>query len=250
MALPASNAAMIRKIILIKFTLRPSEDAVLSPSDIRFISMCRMNATNRATIIYGTAKDTLSIVTPEKLPIKKSTLLTLASGTTVIIVSVKAENILDTAIPERTIASLDASVFLAIKYTIVTDNIDPKNADMGAKPIDEGKNAATIIIERPAPELTPIILGLHIGFPKTVCRIVPEQESAAPDKTAARVLGSLTKWNICMLLLFVLLSEMIFHNSCKEILTAPTQMLITIKTIRLINEIHIIVEFLCAELWV
>lgn len=55
-----------------------------------------------------------------------------------------------------------------------------------------GKKAATNMVNKPAPEFTPIILGLARELLSTDCRITPETANAQPARTAARVLGILT----------------------------------------------------------
>ncbi len=59
-----------------------------------------------------------------------------------------------------------------------------------------GKKAAIKTVNRPAPEFTPIMLGLARELFKTDWRIVPETAKAQPARTAARVLGILTKLTI------------------------------------------------------
>lgn len=52
------------------------------------------------------------------------------------------------------------------------------------------------VVKRPAPELTPIILGPARELFSTVCSINPDKDRAAPAKIAAKVLGILTKFMI------------------------------------------------------
>lgn len=58
---------------------------------------------------------------------------------------------------------------------------------MAEREKQDGKNAAINTVNRPAPELTPIMLGLARELLSTDCKITPETENAHPAKTAAKV---------------------------------------------------------------
>lgn len=132
------------------------------------------------------------MVTPDSPPIKKLVLLMAVSGQMVRSVSVMAPIKLDTATPDNTIVILDAPVFLAIKYTNNVASKAPIKAAIGIKVIYAGNNAIIKVVNKPAPELTPIILGPARALFSTVCSIKPDSDSAQPAKIAARVRGILT----------------------------------------------------------
>ncbi len=56
-----------------------------------------------------------------------------------------------------------------------------------------GKKAAINTVNNPAPEFTPIILGLARELFNTDWSIAPDTDKAQPARTAANVLGILTK---------------------------------------------------------
>jgi len=131
-------------------------------------------------------------VTPDSPPIKKLVLLMAVSGLMVRIVSVIAPIKLDTATPDNTIAIRDAPVFFAIKYTSNVAKKAPAKAATGISIIYAGNNAVIKVVNKPAPELTPIILGPARALFSTVCNINPYNDRAQPAKIAAKVLGILT----------------------------------------------------------
>ena len=120
------------------------------------------------------------MVTPDNPPIKKLVLPMAVSGQRVRSVSVMAPIKLDTATPDNTIVILDAPVFFAIKYTNNVTIRAPIKAAIGIKVIYAGNNAIIKVVNKPAPELTPIMLGPARALFSTVCSIKPDNDSAQP----------------------------------------------------------------------
>lgn len=100
---------------------------------------------------------------------------------------------LETAIPDKTIDIRDAPVFCAIAKTISTAIRPPAKAAKGARYRLAGKKALMKTVRKPAPEFTPIILGLARELFNTDCKIAPDNDKEQPASIAAMVRGILTK---------------------------------------------------------
>lgn len=65
----------------------------------------------------------------------------------------------------------------------------PKKAAMGIMPKLAGKKAVANAVKRPAPEFTPIMVGLAKALFNTDCKINPDTANPLPAIIADRVLG-------------------------------------------------------------
>ncbi len=138
-------------------------------------------------IIPGTRS--LFIVTPDSPPIINDVLFMTVSGKIINTVSVIAPIRLDTATPANIIVIRDAPVFLATKYTTIVAKNAPKKAARGIILKLAGKNTVAKAVNSPAPEFTPIIVGLAKALFKTDCSISPDMANPLPANMADKVLG-------------------------------------------------------------
>lgn len=101
----------------------------------------------------------------------------------------------------------------------------PQKADTGTSPGNIGKKEALSSAKKPAPELTPIILGLAKALFNTACIKVPLTAKAAPAAMAAIVLGKreYIKIRYSVVLDFPWMKS--FHNSKGENIVLPVKRL-------------------------
>ena len=113
----------------------------------------------------------------------------VASGSKVVTRSVPAERMALTATPASTTVSREAPMRPASRRMSSAAASAPRNAATGRSPAAPGKKQANNSAAKPAPALTPTMLGLASGLSSTPCNMTPDTASAAPESMAASVRG-------------------------------------------------------------
>ena len=160
-------------------------------------------------------------VTPDKEPTINCTELIAKSVSRIFIIFTPADKKLDTVIPASTIVMRE----LSETYANTNINNDVNNAPTkditGCKNRLCGNNAIESITKKPAPELTPIVLGLASELFITSCNMIPATASPEPAKSPAITRGSLTILIITAVLETVSLPVRAANISLKPTLTLP-----------------------------
>ena len=108
-----------------------------------------------------------------------------------------ALKMLDTATPASTRVMRLAPVRSAMSSTSSTPRKAPRKAARGVRVTDWGKRAEHSTTIRPAPELTPMMLGAARGLLRTLWITAPETARAIPASRQPQVRGRRTYWMIC-----------------------------------------------------
>ena len=98
--------------------------------------------------------------------------------------------------PPSTRVILEAPVSRESSSTRLTAPMAPKKDSQGVLPSRPGKHTAARATAKPAPALTPMMLGAARGLWSTVCSTTPLTARAAPASRAARVRGRRTNQKI------------------------------------------------------
>ena len=165
---PASRAESASSSVRVVDTCIPRPRAVSSPKARTSNSLQSVNETANAATIRIAAGHRRARDTEEKPPTRKSALPTAASGNSVAMASVPALRKVLTATPPRTTVMREAPVRRATSTTIITAAIPPQNdIPATAHPAAAPPAAQQMETARPAPALTPMMLGEASGFAST-----------------------------------------------------------------------------------
>ena len=101
-----------------------------------------------------------------------------------------------TAIPARMTVAFEASIRPAIAMISSVVRKAPRKAAGGSPAAACGKKLKSRITAKPAPALTPMMLGLARSLPVTLCSRTPETESPTPARIPCSNLGSRREYRI------------------------------------------------------
>ena len=141
------------------------------------------------TPIHGNS--ILFIVSPEKEPIRKDVRLIDISAFISLIVLIPALRKEDTVMPARTIVVRELSAKYARAYIQRVVRSAPAKAAKEPAYTECGNISIDNITKNPAPEFTPIVLGLARALFMTLCRITPATDKPIPAIIAPNILGIL-----------------------------------------------------------
>lgn len=189
---PARTLEISKSMKRVTPTCSPSERAMSSPSPRIFSGFARNRDTKKASNIQQAGRASLLKVRPDKEPIMKEVMFTVISVSRSLTVLIPALKKLDTVIPARIIVVRELSARYARKKMASVVKRAPTNAKTGMVVIFPGKISMDNITAKPAPEFTPMVLGLAKELFITPCKITPEQASPTPASSPANTRGILT----------------------------------------------------------
>jgi hypothetical protein len=134
---------------------------------------------------------------PEKPPAMKASEPTAASGKSSRRALTPAVSMPPTAMPASTSVVWESPALRASKYMSMAAPSAPRKAAAGTAAAEAGSREDASRAKKPAPALTPMMLGLAMALLSTACKSTPATASAAPESAQESVLGTRTWTIIC-----------------------------------------------------
>ena len=187
---PQSTAASPRNTVRIRPAFRPRLRAVSSPRESTSSSLLRRRNAPSTSRISAPAGISRAETTAPKPPTRKSLPSRAASGKRFVTVSETAPRVAFTATPAKITVVRDAPASFAAKDTASTAANAPRKAAPAIAQPDRKPSAPQTVTARPAPALTPMMLGEARGLHNTFWITQPAVLRAAPASRHAAVRGS------------------------------------------------------------